>query len=84
MGIAGVAWRKSSRSEGNGGDCIEVAVVESMRGVVVNGSDRFSSVGPGADSWARRRCYHPTSAVTRDGVPLRQLDETVLSAAAAG
>ncbi|WP_345439383.1 DUF397 domain-containing protein [Actinoallomurus vinaceus] len=31
MEIAGAAWRKSSRSEGNGGHCVEVAVVESAR-----------------------------------------------------
>jgi hypothetical protein len=26
------AWRKSSRSAGNGGDCVEVVAVESVRG----------------------------------------------------
>ncbi|WP_372494407.1 DUF397 domain-containing protein [Actinoallomurus purpureus] len=31
MDIADMAWRKSSRSEGNGGDCVEVAVFASMR-----------------------------------------------------
>ncbi|MFL6056193.1 MAG: DUF397 domain-containing protein [Actinoallomurus sp.] len=31
METASTAWRKSLRSEGNGGQCVEVAVVESVR-----------------------------------------------------
>lgn len=28
MGMKDTTWRKSSRSSSNGGDCVEVAVVE--------------------------------------------------------
>jgi hypothetical protein len=30
LNVAGAAWRKSSRSSGNGGDCVEVAVIDQM------------------------------------------------------
>ncbi|PWR06563.1 DUF397 domain-containing protein [Micromonospora acroterricola] len=32
MGLTGARWRKSSRSSGNGGDCVEVA--DNLPGVV--------------------------------------------------
>ena len=32
MDLTGAAWRKSSRSSGNGGDCVEVA--DNLPGVV--------------------------------------------------
>ncbi len=30
LSLTGAAWRKSTRSGGNGGDCVEVAVIDQM------------------------------------------------------
>ena len=42
VALAGAAWRKSSRSNANGGDCVEVAV---LGGAVWRKSSRSNSTG---------------------------------------
>lgn len=51
MDLSRAAWRKSSRSEGNGGACVEVAPVERIIAI----RDSKNSSGPalafGPDAW---------------------------------